>query len=344
MHLPGLAMDFINTTPFAAAPYFLMDRNGAETLLIIVKGTWRTGDGGTLSVADEQAPVREAPVYHGDPGLSSLRYDTDIVLERPGTDCVLLGHAWTPKTGMSRVDVTFAVGTVRRTVRVFGERIWMKCLGVVSMSRPAPFEKIPLVYERAFGGSDTSCPETEYHEFCLNNPVGMGFIGRKSMKEIDGLRLPNLESPEQLIRRPKDRPSPAGFGPIAPNWQPRAAYGGTCDDRWRGNVSPLPPEDLDPRFYSSASPCLAAQGYLAGTERVLVTGASRSGRLDFGLPGLYPRVTVRRRRGEEEAHLYLDTLVVEPDGERLTLTWRGKYPVHGRLHELLSARVEAVIR
>ena len=85
-------MDLLNT-PLTVAPLFLTDRHGAETLLVIVKGTWRIGRDGSLSVADEQVPVRLEPAYHSDPAASSLIHDADVVLEKPGTDCILLGPA-----------------------------------------------------------------------------------------------------------------------------------------------------------------------------------------------------------------------------------------------------------
>src|SRR5512133_2631736 len=102
-------MNFINTTPLAAAPFTLMDGAGAETLLLIVKGTWNIAADGTLTVADEQMPINSEPVSAGEPGQSSLIYDTDIVLKKPGTDCVLIGHACAPQGGGTHVDVTFSV-------------------------------------------------------------------------------------------------------------------------------------------------------------------------------------------------------------------------------------------
>lgn len=50
-------MNFINKTPLNAAPFFLMDHTGAETLLVVVKGTWSIGKDGKLTVADEQMPI-----------------------------------------------------------------------------------------------------------------------------------------------------------------------------------------------------------------------------------------------------------------------------------------------
>ncbi len=332
-------MNLLNPTPLAATPLFLTDRHGAETLLVAVKGTWRINRDGTLSVAEEQVPVRFEPEYSGDPASSSLLHDTDVVLEKPGTDCILLGYAWAPKMGVGSVDVNFGVGPVRKTVRVFGERIWMKCLGKVSMSKPAPFEKIPLLWERAFGGADTSWPDPKDHEFSLENPVGRGLMAKKTKLEIDGLRLPNLEDPAHLIKKPTDCPGPAGFGPIPPHWQPRAGYAGTYDDNWRKYLSPLPPEDMDPRFHSSASPGLASTRHLTGTEQVLVENASRTGRLLFDLPGGVPSVSVMIGAATRELEMRLDTVIVEPDEERLVLVWRGSHNVHGRVHDVHSVRV-----
>lgn len=332
-------MDLLNLTPHIVAPLFLTNRQGAETLLVVIKGTWRINRDGTLSMADEQVPVRFEPAYSSDPTSSSLIHDTDVVLEKHGTDCILLGHAWAPKVGVGSVDVTFAVGPVRKSVRVFGERIWMKSLGMVSLSKPAPFEKIPLVWERAFGGSDTSWPDSKEHEFCLENPVGRGLLAKKTKLEVDGTRLPNLEDPVNLIKKPTDCPRPMGFGPIPPHWQPRAGYAGTYDDHWRKYVSPLPPEDLDLRFCNSAAPGLALPRHLTGSEQVLVENASRSGRLLFPLPGCSPRVSVIIGAVVNELEMCLDTVVVEPDEERLVLVWRGRYNVHGRVHDVKSVSV-----
>ena len=333
-------MNLISLTPLTASPLLLTDRNGAETLLIIVKGTWQIGKDGSLIPAEEQVPVRLEPEYSGDPASSSLIHDTDVVMGKPGTDCMLHGHAWAPKVGVGSVDVTFAVGPVRRTVRVFGERIWMKCLGKLAMSKPAPFRKIPLVWERAFGGEDTNWPDAKEHVFCLENPAGRGLLAKKTKLEIDGLRLPNLEDPALLIRKPGDSPKPVGFGPIPPHWQPRAGYAGTYDDRWRKYVSPLPPDDLDSRFYLSAAPGLATARHLTGNEPVLVENASEKGRLQFHLPGVLPLVTVRVGNRDEEPPMLLDTVVVEPDEDRLVLTWRGSCNVHGRVHDVGAVRVE----
>jgi hypothetical protein len=334
-------MDLKNSTPFVAAPFFLMDRIGAETMVLIVKQTWQITRIGTLSIAGEQVPIRLTPHYLGEPGSSSLLSESDLVLEKPGTDCVLLGHAWSFAPKAPYVDVTFAIGATRQQARVFGERIWMKVLGFVSMSRAAPFEKIPLTWELAFGGADISFRESAAHEYYLENPVGRGLIARQSMLEIDGMLLPNIENPADLIKKPRQRPRPVGFGMIPPHWQPRSGYAGTYDDAWRKNVSPLPPADLDPRFYSAAAPGLLSPRHLTGAEQVLVEGATPQGRLQFSLPGITPRAKLRLKRGTEELRLRLDTVIVEPDEARVVLVWRGAVSIHGQVHEAGTVSIEA---
>jgi hypothetical protein len=334
-------MNFINNTPLNAAPYILMDRTGAETLLIVLKGTWSLGEGGNLAIADEQMPIQQAPFYNGEPGKSSLRYDTDIVLGKPGTDCALIGHAWAQQSGVPHVDVTFAVGPVSRQARVFGVRKWVKNrLRTVSIARVASLEKIPLTWEHAFGGSDTSWQDSAFHEFCLENPVGQGFVAAKSTLSLDAQMLPHMENPDELIRKPGQRPKPVGFGLIAPYWQPRAGYAGTCDENWRKNMSPLPPADLDPRFFSSAAPGLCTPKHLTGTEQVLVKGASMQGTLSFNLPGVKPRASVRCWQNEAVVPLQLDTVIVEPDEARMVLVWRGIVNVHGKVREIGQVRVD----
>jgi len=334
-------MNTINNSPFTAAPFFLMDKNGAETLLVVVKGTWSIGSNGTLTLAEEQMPILTEPVYSGEPGQSSLIHDTDVVLEKPGTDCVLIGHAWAPNSGVPHVDVSFAVGPVKKQARVFGDRKWIKSgTEAASISRVSPFEKIPLTWERAFGGADTSPPNPADHEYCLENPVGRGIMADTSKIDIDGQLLPNIEDPADLIQTPGQRPRPAGFGMIAPYWQPRAGFAGTYDENWRRTLNPLPPADLDPRFYSSAAPGLCTPSHLTGTEQVLVEGASPNGALRFELPAATPRASVRLRQREDDIPLLLDTVIVEPDEARLVLVWRGTANVHGKVHEIRFVRVE----
>ena len=99
------------------------------------------------------------------------------------------------------MDVTLRVGALRQTARVVGDRYWVKSFGMISISSPVPFERIPLpCLERAFGGWDRSHPDPDKHAFEPRNPVGTGFQFEKHGKFEDGMRLPNLEDPRDPVR------------------------------------------------------------------------------------------------------------------------------------------------
>ncbi|WP_275425016.1 DUF2169 domain-containing protein [Archangium violaceum] len=80
-----------------------------------------------------------------------------------------------------------------------------------------------MVWERAFGGCDRT--DSGRPSFEERNPVGTGF--RASARHFEeGLRLPNLENPEQPLREFGQKVVPVGFGFTSPERPPRAAYSG----------------------------------------------------------------------------------------------------------------------
>ena len=320
-------MEIVNRTGFETEHFSTPTATGAETTVIVVKGSWTIGENGDLSLAKTQVPILLAPLYCGEPGLSTLWYDADSYPCKPGTDCILLGHAQASGQATKVIDVSFAVGPVRRTARVFGKRRWLKHLfGAPSISPPEPFETIPLTWEYSFGGADTSNPEPSCRDLCRENPIGRGFIAPDSKLDLESLAVPQIENPADAIRNPHQRPMPWGFAPIPPTWQPRAGYAGTHDGNWARTRTPFPPADQDPRFYSSAPPGLCSAQYLSGSEPVVVEGARRSGRLSFDLPGTTPTVSVRRRNRHDEIPVHLATVIVEPDDDRLILVWKTAVP------------------
>ncbi len=76
-------------------------------------------------------------------------------------------------------------------------------------SEPAPFTRMPLRWERSFGGPGNKA-----------NPVGRG---TRVLEEESGLvPLPNIEDPSRPVVSRDDAPPPAGMFPILPTW-PAAA-------------------------------------------------------------------------------------------------------------------------
>jgi hypothetical protein len=292
-----------------------------------------------ILVEDNPVPVNVAGEYRGEPLESSYVYEPEIAPSKVGTDVVLIGSAF--GRGGSCVDVTILVGTLRKTVRVFGDRFWYRSLTGIERTEPAFFDKIPLTYERAFGGWDRSHPDPKKHGFEPRNPVGIGFRLRGGRFE-EGVRLPNLEDPRQLISNYGDTPPPAGFGFTSPDWQPRASFAGTYDDQWMKERMPLLPKDFDRRFFSAASAGLTASGYLNGDEAVSIENASPQRILSFNLPGVPPpkcRVKLTQRR-DAEISMLLDTVIINTDKDLLLLLWRGNLALGNGPHDVVSIQIE----
>ncbi|WNG13775.1 DUF2169 domain-containing protein [Cystobacter fuscus] len=330
-----------NETPFAVEVLALSDEEMRPILTVVVKATYSLVEGAPR-LAKTQMPVNVAGEFRGVPETSSYKFEPECAFIKPATDVVLTGHAHTPMSKVSEVLVDLRVGALRKTVRVLGERTWFKSVGQVLMTKPLPFEKIPLSYERAFGGWDKTDKDPDKHRYEPRNPVGVGF--RASARHFEeGLRLPNLEEPEQPLRSFGQVVPPAGFGFVSPHWQPRAAFGGTYDKNWDMTRKPLLPKDFDRRFFNAASTGLVAAGYLRGDEPVLVDNASPRGRLSFRLPGQpAPRVTITQAGAKDVTpDMRLDTVILDTDEDHLLILWRGHLALPGTLHDVRSIAIHA---
>ncbi len=319
-----------NRTPFAAERGWVRDRNGAEVWLVAVKCTFDISADGLTRVSKEQPPVLRLPAYNAEEGKSSIRFENDLVLTKNTTDAIVAGHAYAPGgRPVTELDAGFRVGPVQKLLKVFGDRHW----GATGPSSPAAFVKMPLVYERGFGGVDPQSKQPD-RDFYWPNPVGVGFA--VSPEHMSGRPLPNIEYPDQLIAGWKDRPRPAGFGPIAGHWQPRVGFAGTYDDAWMQQRHPLPPADFDDRFFQCAPPDQQAPRPLRGGEPVVLHRLTSSGELRCLLPTVILDFVTQFADGTVERHPEprLHTVILEPDYPRLSLVWHSALPCHFKVQKL----------
>ncbi len=315
-------MEIVNHTRFAVALAPFTTKAGVDHAGLVIKATWSLDAGEEPALADEQLPIARADLRHGDGPDASLRYLADLAWPKPATDVVLVGHAYPERAQQTSIDVGLRVGALEKMVRVFGDRVWYKAGGEWGISRPLPIERVPLIYERAFGGRDASDPDPSRHDWEPRNPIGTGFAVAASPARLEGLALPNLEDPRQLIRAWNDRPPPAGFGFIDAHWASRARWAGTYDEAWTSSRAPLLPDDFDERFLNAAHPDLIASGHLAGGEAVSVMNAGPGRRLFFRLPR--PRLTaiVLHKTRTITCEPRLDTVWIDADARRLVTVWR----------------------
>jgi hypothetical protein len=330
-----------NSTPFAFEPIFLADEDGRSLLVPIVKATYDMTKTG-LTLAAEQRPLEVAGEPYGKPGESSYRYEPECGWPKPATDVVLVGSAVAPTAGTSELLVAFQLGPLRKAVRVLGDRAFYKSLGTVELTRPVPFDRVPLQWERAFGGWDRSHPEPERQSYEPRNPVGLGFRGNGTRFE-EGLRGPNLEDPLQPFKGWGHRVTPVGFGFTSPDWEPRRKLAGTYDSSWDKTRKPLLPRDFDRRFLSAAAPGLVAPGFLRGDETVIVSGVTRTGGVTFRLPatGTVSVEVERVDQADSSVSMMLDTVVVDTDAAKVFLFWRGQLLLRREPLEVRSMRVQS---
>ncbi|HEY6867059.1 MAG TPA: DUF2169 domain-containing protein [Candidatus Eisenbacteria bacterium] len=330
-------MDLRNRTPFAAAWLVTLDKSAAEHITVVIKGTYSIRDDGTLSLLEKQPPPRPADEFHGEPGASSIKYAAELGPMKPATDVALVGSAVASRGGARAMEVSFRVGPLAKRARAYGDRRWSGFLWWRLKSGPKPFERMPLVYERACGGSDDSPRDASRRGREARNPVGRGYAAKGSRRPWKGSALPNLEDPARAFKQPGTKlPPPAGFGFIGRDWEPRLSYAGTYDEAWTKERMPLLPLDFDERHHNAAHPDLVAEGYLSGSEPVEVRGCTRSGRLQFLLPGASPTVTLRFGAESVPMDVHLETVLVDTDAMELGLVWKGDLEIHGRLPELTA--------
>ena len=310
-----------NKTQFDATIAVFPNENAVDTLYVIVKAAFLSGN--KIEIAESQSPIVMADEYWGKPGQSSLKYASELHLIKPSTDIVMIGKALSPdKHPVSQIDVMLAVADRKKVVRVFGDRQWTHGLWGLGITPPVPFESMPLIYERAFGGVHEINPEKHESLFEARNPVGRGFKGKRSKKELIRTMLPNLEDPAQLIKKINDLPTPACFGYVESSWEPRKSFAGTYDDAWQQKRAPYLPEDFDPRFFNAAHPDLVCSGYLKGGEPVMITGMSHNGPLKFKLPVCELEAAVRIAGKTEYPALNLETILIEPNESHFSMLWR----------------------
>ena len=328
-----------NHTSFAVNMFGGLDPHSRQQHVLVVSAAFVAVPGQPLRLADEPVAVVEDDVCYGDPTSSSVRYEGETAWEKPFVDVILNGHAVAPGGRKAeRVLVDVRVGDVHKEILVNGDRQWT--LGGAPGS-PQPFDKMPIVYERAYGGYDTRPANPAQHKLEPRNPVGLGFHGVPSTNPAIQTEVPNVEYPHQRMTSANSPSDPAGLGVIGRQWQPRLGFAGTYDAAWTDEQFPLLPLDFDVRHFQAA-PADQQSRTLQGGEDVEIRNMTPEGRWRFSLPVL--DVPVRLVYGERNgaAALRMDTVILEPDEYRLMLLARCKIPLirkRGPLEEIILGHV-----
>ena len=315
-------MRFTNESGVPAGWTLGFERDGRERLVIAVKATYRLpADGAEAVPHDEPVELVTADLHTGEPGLSAPLHETDYAHAKPGCDVLLVGSAWAPGGRPApRVPVRLRVGTMDKAFAVLGPRRWRRTWTGVAAGDPEPMLSRPIGYDGAFGGTWDDPASPGRSRMCELNPVGRGFT--PDARRLDGEWMPDTEELDRPIAAPRNDFRPMAFGPIGRHWMPRRSFAGTYDDAWARARAPFWPDDFDPRYFQAAPPDQVI-AHPVGGEPVLLQHLTPDGLRRFHLPARRMPVLFIPCRGKDVAReASLDTIILEPDAERFTLTWR----------------------
>ncbi len=242
---------------------------GAHFIQVTTRRTYALANGRRCEVSPRQSPLSPAIEYYedraGQGGAILPRTDPDLFAPlKLATDVVVQGNAWSPSGLVPQLDVSVAVlpphagrdaSRAARVMRVVGDRRveWRGEGNAPTFTPPTPFSKMPLTYDRAYGGrdlwgerthpdenldwfqpyTDVSKEELSPYNYA-RNPAGRGYVVFPDRAAFDALQLPNLElpgdllTPERLCSGDANRwpmqPVPAGFDWCEQSWFPRFAF------------------------------------------------------------------------------------------------------------------------
>jgi hypothetical protein len=335
-------MELINSTRMIAGYTMGMEPTGRELLVVVVKGTFRipAQSGEPLRLHEEQAPLVMSDVFFGEPGLSAPSYEMDYAPRKHRCDVLLNATAYAPEgRPVTRVTVGARVGSWSKSFDVVGDRVWEAGLGGIGASATTPFVQMPISYDRAFGGTDNKSDNPADHDAYMLNPVGRGFHKQLKSEWVDGSPLPNTEETDHAVSWVDGKYRPMSFGVIGRHWEPRYKYAGTYDQHWLDHVFPFLPADFDEQYYQAAPPDQQMSKPM-GEQLVTLLNLTPDGRREFLLPHFDAPMYVFPKRGDrEEITAHSDTVVIEPDLERVTITWRVARPLRKKMLEIAQVVV-----
>jgi uncharacterized protein YjbI with pentapeptide repeats len=292
-------MDRITTTALtpaacSAAPWRTA---GAWWITVVVKGTFRLVPGEAAQLVAPLELVRED--RHRASGSLEAASETAAPY-LPGAGVMLTGHAYPPSgrpgtAAAARLAIGREKPLLDKTLYAYGDRIGT---GI------QPFDKMPLVYERTYGGPSNA-----------ENPVGLGAAGT--------VPLPNLYDVHRSAR-------PAGFGPVSRTWPARKRLLGTFDERALHAPEPEIPAALDWRYFHAAPPDQQID-VLRVDEWIVLDGMHPTlARIQTRLPSAigkakWHRLTSSGPGAGTAVELVADTLVIDADRLLCSIVWRGRF-------------------
>ncbi|NUQ73834.1 MAG: DUF2169 domain-containing protein [Polyangiaceae bacterium] len=269
---------------------------GALRVMIVAKACFRLVQGGPMTL-DSPPEIRVAEAHHADNPARSIRAASDLAPFLERADVLFIGAAYPPGGApLPAMSVRLAVARggyaiLDKVLVIYGDRS-------PSGGEPKPFTRMPLVYEKAFGGIGLG-----------DNPLGTA--------------TPNIVHAD-----PARQKEPAGYGPISWYWPSRKRLlRGHPRQALEQRIVEIP-DGFDVSFFQAA-PEDQRIPFLIGDEALLLQGLHPThASLETRLPGVRAAARVYTKTGMGRPFpLVADTLFIDGDADQCSITWRGSFPV-----------------
>jgi hypothetical protein len=299
------------------AATLLWRMSGTLHLTTIVKASFALVQDGPMTLLDAADDVVRADVHHGNNPTRSIKWTTDLAPSLPRADIVLTGHACAPPQNpvpalTVRLVVFRDAPLVDKALRVRGDAKGGEVL---------PFDRIPMVYERAYGGIGWA-----------DNPYGRG----ASASDPTAPNLFDPRSPQKTVC----------FAPIPRSFPARSRLLGGIDRKKLEQPVPEIPAELDWTYFQAA-PEDQRTDYLHGNEWVIIERMTADPTyVRSHLPSVLGMARVTGLSGVPEDQVFplvADTLRIDADELRCSLVWRSSFVVENEA-DLPRVRVQAGVQ
>jgi len=327
----------------------------------LVKLTYELKDGRARPTAPEPLLF---DVWRDESLEPRLHPGSDFWPHKLASDVVIQGSAHVPGGNPKASMVAEAsIGNRKKRIAVFGRReiSWTRS-GQIQVGSPEPFLQMPLVYSNTYGGLDPRVPiPDEDREAYMalaeqglanDHPGGYprNFVGKGYLVlpgPIEGLEMPNLEDPEDLLSPDRLVVGAPELWPKQPlpwcfEWTdgimfPRSLY--LDRDAWypcrdarllpeirRGLVPPAvlqPAAELPSEFYQEASFGMVFRTPLAGQPVSLTGMHPEEPVLRFSIPA-DPTIEFNVEGSRSVAKPLLTNLVIKPAEKKFSVVYCAK--------------------
>ena len=342
-------MELINTSP-VPVDFEIVGKlpDDSRALILTAKATFKIEENGQVKL-DREAQL---PLLNEDQTTElGLQPRDNLPRLDPAFEVMLLGRAHAPGgQTTSRMTVALSVGDIHHEIDVIGERVWQGEGSSASISSPEVFETMPLVWERAFGGSqqvlidreailDVSSPINSegkgFDHISQARELGDAFMCPEGYPQFDTTRpLPNLEMPGSHVTSWSDAPLPVCWAPV-----PLSSgliferFTRSCERRGEDYIRLGAPEMLH----------RAHPDWVIGTPgagaAIRLEGTSREGLLEFRLPELRVVADFQDGKKVQALELFPRSLVLLPEVKRFFLTFRCVTGFESKENEKRIARI-----